>query len=156
MDGNEAMPEATDDGQPKHLLWRGALCSILAPPTLLVLFAWMLRPIPPSGRLLRGVGHMFMLATPVTLLATLCLGLPLVLALRALKALSWKSVCLGAMMIGAAAFALFVWLLLGNRPAPSVFHYVLGAVFGLVSGASFCIGARLESSSRPIQPGEPG
>jgi hypothetical protein len=135
------------DSQHKRPLWLGALCSILAPPVLLVLVALLSQSrMPSAARLLSGVGGLFYIATPVSFLATMCLGLPLVLLLRSLKALTWISICFGATVIGAASFALFSWLITWHHQAPNLFQYLLGASLGLVSGAAFCVGVGPNSS----------
>lgn len=99
--------------------------------------------MPSAAKLLSSIGGLFAIATPVSLLATMCLGLPLVVLLRWRNALSWLSICVGATLIGAVAFALFTWVITSGQRAPTLSHYSIGAIFGLVSGVAFCVGAGL-------------
>lgn len=133
------------DIQHKRSLWMGALCSTLAPPVLFFLVALLLQPrVPSTARLLKGLGDLFAIAIPVSLLATICLGLPLVFLLRSFKALTWRAVCFGAIVIGAASFALFSWLITGGAKTPGPFPYFFGAFFGFISGVAFCVGVGLQ------------
>jgi len=137
------------DVQHKRSLWLGALCSTLAPPVVLLLVALLLQSRAPSlDNLLKGIGGIFFIATPVSFLATLCLGLPLALLLRSLRAFSWVSVCIGSAAIGAVSFALFSWVVSWNHQAPGSSQYAIGAVLGLVSGVAFCAGSGPNSSSK--------
>ena len=137
------------DVQHKRSLWLGALCSTLAPPIVLLLVALLLQSRTLSlANLLKGMGGIFFMATPVSFLATLCLGLPLALLLRSLTAFSWASVCIGSAAIGAVSFAIFSWVISWNHQTPGLSQYVIGAVLGLVSGVAFCVGSGPNSSSK--------
>ena len=137
-------------------LWLGALCATLAPPVSLVFMALSARPsVPSASNLLTGIGGVFFIATPVSFLAMMLLGLPLVLLLRRLGLLSWVSVCLAATVVGAVAFAAFAWALTWDHRAPGTSQYFIGAVLGLVSGAAFCLGAGPVSGFRRVRPGVP-
>ena len=137
------------DVQHKRSLWLGVLCATVAPPVLLVFVALLMQSRTPSAaNLLIGIGGLFFIATPVSFLATMCFGLPLILLLRSLKALNWLSISIGATVTGAIAFAVFSWAISWDHEAPEFSQYLFGAVLGLVSGVAFCVGSGRRFAAR--------
>lgn len=133
--------------QHKRPIWFGILLASLAP-AVCVSFVGIVstsRP-PPLTQLLSRIGAVFALATPVSLAAMLLLGLPLVLWLRSRNVLNTGYVCAGAALIGAITFGLLSWALSSGDRLPHASMLVVGAVFGVVSGLAFCIGAGTNSS----------
>ena len=134
--------------QHKRSLWLGVLFASLVVPITLICIALISQSrAPSSANLLIGIGGIFVIATPVSFLATTLLGLPFVLFLRALKILNWTYVCVGASLIGVLVDLLLVWLVSGELTKLS--QGLLAAFIGLVSGIAFCLGARPNNSFKP-------
>ena len=136
------------DLQHKRSLWIGVLFASLVVPITLIFNALISQArAPSSANLLIGIGGIFVIATPVSFLATTVLGLPFVLLLRALKILNWTYVCVGASLIGVLIDILLVWLVSGELTKFP--QGLLAGFIGLVSGAAFCLGVRPEHSLKP-------
>lgn len=128
--------------QHKRPIWMGLLLATVAPslPMLFTLFA-----IAPEeatlGEWLRAALVVLGVAVPVSLISTLALLLPYVLWLRGRNSLSGITVCSGAVIIGAIAFALLSWSISWGHAPPGLPQYLCGAGFGFVAGLGFCIGS---------------
>ena len=134
--------------QHKRSLWLGVLFASLVVPITLIFIALISQfRAPSSANLLIGIGGIFVIATPISFLATTLFGLPYVLFLRALKILNWTYICVGASLIGVLVDLLLVWLVSGELTKLS--QGLLAAFIGLVSGIAFCLGARPNNSFKP-------
>ncbi len=134
--------------QYKGSLWLGVLFASLVVPIALIFIALISQArAPSSANLLIGIGGIFVIATPISFLATTLLGLPFVLLLRALKILNWTYVCIGASLIGVLIDIFLVWLV--SDELTKLSQAVLAAFIGFVSGIAFCLGARPNNSFKP-------
>ncbi|WP_144897619.1 hypothetical protein [Luteimonas cucumeris] len=136
------------ESQHKRSLWIGVLFASLVVPIILIFIALISQARAPSlNNLLIGIGGIFVIATPISFLATTLLGLPFVLLLRALKILNWAYVCIGASFIGVLIDLLLVWLVSGELTKLS--QGLLAACIGFVSGIAFCLGVLPNTSFKP-------
>src|SRR5512138_3576679 len=135
--------------QHRRPLWLGVLAASLAPAVSIIFvgFASASR-YPPLTKLLKTIGMVFALTTPVALAGILVLGLPLVLWLRSRKVLNAAYVCIGAIAIGVFAWAVVGWVITYDHRLPNSSMLLVGAVFGLISGVAFCIGSAIGFSAR--------
>jgi len=131
-------------------IWLGILLAVVFPaaslPLLTVFFGW-------SGSSILDTllgASMLALATAIGAAPpTLILGLPFVLWLRSKGALNWLNVCVGAVAIGAFAIGLIYWAIQWGNPFPGLTQAIYGAVFGLIGGIGFCLGAGPNNSFKP-------
>lgn len=90
-------------------------------------------------------GPVFLIGTPISLLATWLFGLPFVLCMRRRKALNVVAVCGGGVAIGAGFFVVLVRLV--SQPSLSTAHVfgqlLVGGTLGLVVALAFCLLARI-------------
>jgi len=132
-------------------LWLGCLAAPWAPILCLVAAAQIRQAQDPRlavGGLLEGIDIFLLVAVPISYLAMLLAGVPLILWLRASRHLSVFYVCIGAAAIGAALFALLNYLI--SQHAPSATTVLQGAGLGLSAGITFCIGSGITlRSTRP-------
>ena len=139
-----------EPSQHKRPLWLGVLLASLALATCISVVALISQSRAPSfTQLVGGLGAVFAVAVPVSLVAMLCFGLPFVLWLRSRNALNSVYVCAGAALIGAATFALFGWWLTWDHRLPGVSLLLFGAGIGIVSGVAFCVGSGPNNSFKP-------
>lgn len=87
----------------------------------------------------------FLVGTPLSLLATWLLGLPFVLYMRRRKSLNVVAVCGGGGVIGAIFFVALLWLV--SLPSQSTAHVfgqsLVGGILGLMVALAFCLLARI-------------
>ncbi len=135
--------------QHRRPLWLGVLAASLAPAISMILVGLVSASRFPSlTKMLRTIGTVFALTTPVALAGILVLGLPLVLWLRSRNALNAAYVCIGAIAIGVIAWAVVGMVITYDHRLPNPSMLLVGAVFGLVSGVAFCIGSAIGFSAR--------
>jgi hypothetical protein len=90
-------------------------------------------------------GSIFLVGTPLSLLATWLLGLPFVLYMRWRKSLNVMAVCGGGVVIGAIFFVTLLWLV--SLPSQSTAHMfgqcLVGGILGLTVALAFCLLAQI-------------
>lgn len=134
--------DSTNERQHGRSLWRGVLFATLTTPLAFIMLPLLMTPrIASFDRLLQGIVFIAAVTTPIALLATTLLGLPVILLLRSLKWLNWATVCVGAALTGMFTNILVVDLMTGRLP--SVGQTLLMAFIGLVAGVAFCLGAKV-------------
>ncbi len=139
-----------EHSQHKRPLWLGVMASAFAPwLCILVVMAFTRASSDTFTDFLVFCALAFVLAFPVSLLATLILGLPYALWLRSRGAFSSLSICIGAAAIGAAAISYFTWLVESDATIVDPLDLLAGVGFGLISGVAFCIGAGPNNSFKP-------
>lgn len=129
-------------------LWLGALAAAFAPALCLFALSSTLSPYRSTMDSLHTLLFFLLVSVPVSLLALVALGLPLVLWLRAHRLLTVLSTCVASTAIGVLVFAALAWALAWDHSSPDVQQLLAGACLGLASGAAFSLGAGL-----PIRPG---
>ena len=136
--------------QHKRPIWLGAVASTFAPwLCVLVVMAFTRASSDTFTDFLAFGALAFVLAFPISLLATLMLGLPYALWLRSRGFFSSLTICVGAAVIGAAAFSYLTWLVESDSTILDPPTLLAGMGFGLVSGVAFCIGAGPNNSFKP-------
>ena len=139
-----------DQSQHKRPIWLGVVASAFAPwMCVLVVMAFARASSDTFTDFLVFGALAFVLAFPVSLLATLTLGLPYALWLRSRGFFSSLTICIGASVIGAVGFSYFTWLAESDSTIVDLHKIVAGLGFGLVSGVAFCIGAGPNNSFKP-------
>ena len=137
--------------QHRRPLWLGVLAASLAPAVSIIFVGFASASRYPSLiKMLKTIGMVFALTTPVALAAFLVLGLPLVLWLRSRNVLNAAYVCIGAIAIGVIAWAVVGWVITYDHRLPNPSMLLVGAVFGFISGVAFCIGSAIGFRSRQV------
>jgi len=128
----------------------GCILAALAPGVCLVAYALLAGGNSGSvASLLGGTLMVLSISFMVAAVPTLLLGVPYILWLRSRNAISWPSICLGSILVGALAMAALTWAITWSNPVPGPSAYLMGAALGLAGGLAFCIGARPNNSFKP-------
>lgn len=165
------MEDATDRlMQHKRSLWRGALISPWVVPVGLAVLLGIIALIaslfgaandPPSqpGVVVGVLLLIILFGVPFTYLVTFVFVVPMALLLRAWQALSAARLCLWCVLVGPATMYAYARLLNGQPDKVlSPLGIAMGASYGLISGAAFCIasGVRLFARHRGAQQARAG
>lgn len=144
---------STPDAMTRHAqhsrpLFLGAICGAIAPVLLLAGLLMM-----SSDRVVVPVVLVFLIALPLTLCASVVLGIPLALWLRSKGWLTALPVCAVGLVVGAIAMASFNYQInhfpqMNDQSLAGWIAWnsakrgiVPGAILGAVSAVAFCIGA---------------
>ena len=135
--------------QHKRPIWLGAFLAVVVPAAAVPLLAFSQNWSGASFVDTLVGASILSFATAIYAAPALLLGIPFVLWLRSRGALTWFHVCLGAAIIGAVSLALISWAVQWGNPIPAPRQFLIGAVFGLLGGLGFCIGAGPNNSFKP-------
>lgn len=134
----------------RPLFW-GVLLAVPTPGICMALIAWVPNLGSASAWEMLGFAAIVSLySVPISLIASMVLGLPFVLWLRRRGRLDAIHVCLGALAIGAMTMAIFIQILGSSFAFPGMSELLIGAGLGLGAGIAFCFGAGIGIRSTRI------
>lgn len=113
-----------------------------------------------GGVLSLSAGPIFLIGSPISVLATWLLGLPLVLYLRRQNSLNAFTVSGGGIVLGAIVFVMLLWPVSLSAPTHMLQQALAGGLLGLLVAVIFCLLANIPfrfyvtpietTSSRPV------
>jgi hypothetical protein len=142
---------ATSEGAGFGMGWAATVGSFAAPVAIML---WQAASsVYESGGLSLSLGPIFLIGTPISLLATWLFGLPFALYLRRRKSLNVMAVCVGGVVIGAAFFITLLWLV--SLPSASTAQVpgqaIVGGVLGLLVALTFACWHEYPSEFRRVE-----